>query len=111
MKLSFIEIGGEKRPVCFSLSAIEAIEDEFGSLDGMREALTAGKVSAINKVLETMLRAGRAYCEGTGTECPPPLKCRPGDLIDATDTEIVAQIFSAMTNDTGRTVEVKAGKN
>lgn len=110
MKVSYIELANEKHPVCFSLSAIEDIEDAFGSLDGMRKELEAGKVKAINKVLEIMLASGRAYCEGMGIECPPKLPCRPGDLIDVRDGSVVTEIFSAMSGDTERTVEAK-GKN
>lgn len=108
MRVSYITLGGEKRPVCFSLSAIEDIEDRFGSLDKMRDELTSGKVKSINAVLEIMLRAGQAYCEAVGEECPPPLKCRPGDLIDVTDNNVVHDIFAAITGDTERTVEVRS---
>lgn len=111
MKLSYIELNGEQHPCCFSLSAIEEITDEFGSLDDMRKGLVGGNIRTISRVLEAILRAGRTYCETTGKECPPPLKCRPGDLIDATDASIVNQIIGAMTNDTSRAVETKAGKN
>lgn len=110
MKVSYITIAGEKHPVCFSLSAIEDIEEEFGSLDAMQKALGAGTVRAVNRVLEIMLKAGRAYCAGMGIECPPPLKCRPGDLIDVHDNAIIADIFSAMTDGSERAVETK-GKN
>ena len=111
MKLSYIQLGqGEKRPVCFSLSAIEDIEDAFGGLDAMQKALSEGKVKAINKVLEIMLRAGEAYCRGMGIDCPPPLKCRPADLIDVTDNTVVTQIFEAITGDTERSIETQ-GKN
>ena len=111
MKISYIDLGDkERRPVCFSLSAIEAIEDEFGSLDAMREALVAGKVKAINRVLEIMLDAGQKYCSAMGTECPLPLKCRPGDLIDVRDSSVISAIFDAIAGDSERAVEVK-GKN
>lgn len=111
MKLNYIQLGaGEKQPVCFSLSAIEDIEDEFGSLDKMRDALVKGKVKAINKVLEIMIKAGRSYCLGMGLDCPPPLICRPADLIDVRDASIVTEIFSVISDDTDRSVEVK-GKN
>ena len=111
MKLSYIQLGeGEKRPVCFSLSAIEDIEDEFGSLDKMKESLLAGKVKAINKVLDIMLRAGEAYCRGMDIPCPPPLKCKPGDLVDVRDQSFVTQIFDAIKGDTERNIETQ-GKN
>lgn len=111
MKISYVELAGTNHPVCFSLSAIEDIEDEFGSLEGMKTALTSGKVKAINRVLEIILRAGRAYCDGIGEDCPPPLRCRPGDLIGARDTEIITEILRAMRDDSDRAVEVKPGKN
>ena len=94
--------------MCFSLSAIEAIEDEFGSLDEMRDGLVKGKVKTINAVLEIMIDAGRAYCIGMGEEVPPRLKCRPSDLIDVRDPDIVKNIFAVISGDTERTVEVRS---
>lgn len=108
MKLSYVQLGGEKHPVCFSLSAIEAIEAEFGSLDSMRDGLTKGSVKAINRVLEIMMDAGRAYCVGMGLECPPKMKCRPADLIDVTDTDVVRDIFAVIGGDSERSVEVRS---
>ena len=108
MKLSYVQLGGEKHPVCFSLSAIEAIEEEFGSLDEMREGLSKGSIKAINSVLEIMLDAGRAYCVGMGMEVPTKLKCRPSDLIDVTDSEVVHEIFAAISGDSERAVEVRS---
>jgi len=108
MKLSYVQLEGEKHPVCFSLSAIEAIEDAFGSLDAMRDSLTKGSVKAINTVLEIMLDAGRAYCSGMGMDCPPKLQCRPSDLIDASDTDIVGDIFAVISGDSERSVEVRS---
>ena len=108
MKLSYVQLGGEKHPVCFSLSAIEAIEDEFGSLDTMRDELSKGSIRAINSVLEIMMNAGRAYCVGMGMDCPPKLKCRPADLIDITDNDVVKDIFAAISGDSERTVEVRS---
>lgn len=108
MRVSYVLLGGEKRPVCFSLSAVEELEEEFGSLDAMREALVSGRVTAINRVLEIMLRAGNNYCEAMGLEHPAPLKCRPSDLIDVSDIRdgsVVTDIFAAMKNDTNRSVE------
>lgn len=109
MKLSYINLGEDipPQPVCFSLGAIEALEDEFGSLEAMRQGLVDGKVKAINKVVEIMIDAGRAYCKGTGRTCPDPLPCRPADLIDISDSSIVSDLFSAMTSDSERKVETR----
>lgn len=111
MRVSYVLLAGEKRPVCFSLSAVEELEEKFGSLDKMREELVSGRVAAINSVLEIMLRAGRNYCTAMGIECPAPLNCRPSDLIDVHDGSVVREIFAAMGADTERTVETKQGKN
>lgn len=108
MKLGHINLAGEEYPVCFSLSAIEDIEDEFGSLDAMRERLTSGSTKAINRVLEIMLKAGRSYCVGMGVDCPPALKCRPGDLIDVRDGGVIRDIFAVISGDSERTVEVQS---
>lgn len=108
MKLSYVQLGGEKHPVCFSLSAIEAIEDEFGSLADMQKSLSGGSVKAINRVLEIMLNAGHAYCEGMGIEAPAKLKCKPADLIDVTDSDIVKEIFAVISGDSERAVEVRS---
>lgn len=112
MKLSYVQLGDdkEKRPVCFSLSAIEEIEEKFGGLDKMRDGLTKGKVKTITTVLEIMLRAGENYCKGMGIDCPPPLKCRPSDLIDVRDKSVVEQIFAAISADSERDIEL-SGKN
>lgn len=109
MKLSYIELGdGEKRPVCFSLSAIEAIEEDFGSLDAMRDGLTNGSVKTINRVLEIMLEAGHNYCVGMGMDCPPRMKCRPADLIDVREDGVIKDIFAVISGDSERTVEVSS---
>lgn len=109
MNISYIDLGvGGKRPVCFSLAAAEEFEKEFGSLTDMNEALVNGKAAAINKILDIMFRAGTIYCNEVGMECPPPLKCRPADLIDVRDKTIVSQIFAALSQDSERTVEVKS---
>lgn len=112
MRISYIKLAdGEERPVCFSLSAVEELQDEFGSLEEMGTQLRAGGVKSISKVLEILLRAGKNYCKAMGQECPPDLKCKPGDLIDVSDgMSIVSEIFAAIGGDSDRTVET-AGKN
>lgn len=112
MKLSYIELKkGERHPLCFSLSATEAIVDEFGSLEKMTDALTGGdtltQIKAIDKTLAILLDAGQKYCAEMGIETPPALKCRPADLIDVTDPTAITAIFDTINNDTKREVEAK----
>ena len=108
MKVSYIKLGEEKRPVCFSLSAIDRLNDEFGDLDGMREKLVSGNVKSVIRVLEILLDAGTAYCRGMGIPCPPPLACSPGDLIGIGDRNIVSDLFEAMRQDGERSVETQS---
>lgn len=111
MDVNYIELGGEKRPICFSLSAIEDIQKEFGGLENMGSGLSSNNISAVDKVLGILFDAGRRYCEGVGIDCPAPLKCRPADLMDAQEAaQIVHKIYEAMQKDSSRDVEV-ASKN
>lgn len=116
MKVSYIELAGEKHPMCFSLSATEDIIDTFGGVDEMSAAIVndndlGKKLRAISKTLEILIKAGRIYCEAIGEPVPAPLKCRAADLIDITSPEAVKAIFSTIQNDTARTVEAEPSKN
>lgn len=117
MKVTYIELAGEKHPLCFSLSAVEELSDKFGDLDKMAAAITDGKNSvkklkAVDTVLRVLLDAGRRYCAAAGIEMPEkPLGCRPADVIDITDPSAVEAIFTTLKNDTERTLEAKPLKN
>ena len=116
MKVNYINILGEKHPLCFSLSATEEICERFGDTDGMMSAISSAnpgeKVKAIDAVLDILLKAGRRYCAVAGLEMPEhPLPCRPADAIDMTDPEAISEIFSTISGDTQRTVVAKAPKN
>lgn len=111
MRISYIELARERHPLCFSLSAIEEISSEWGDISGMSKAISdesnlSAKLKAINKLLEILIAAGRRYGETVGMELPPKLKCRPGDLIDITDSDALGTIFAAITNDAERDVEI-----
>lgn len=108
MKISYIELLGEKHPLCFSLSAVEKLTDEFGSLEDMQKKLSANSIKATVKVLDVLLEAGRKYCEIAHIDCPAPLPCSAGDVIDLSDPSAVTAVFSAMSQE--REVEV-AEKN
>lgn len=116
MRISYIELkAGEKHPMCFSLSAVEALTDEFGDLENMRKAIAengnmAEQIKATNKVLEVLLDAGRKYCKEMGIDLPPAIKCRPADLIDITDPSAVQAIFSTISTNSEREVEAKSKK-
>lgn len=111
MKVSYIELLGEKHPMCFSLAASEELSEKFGGLEKMQKALTGGDIAkvsmAVDAVLSCLLKAGRIYIKATGGELPAELPCRPADLIDVTDKAAVESIFSAIRSDTSREVETK----
>ena len=114
MKLRYIELLGRKYPLCFSLSATEEIIAEFGSTENMGESLagkdTAAQLKAVDIVLDIMLRAGERYCKAAGLDVPPPLNCRPADVMDISVPSAIQTIFSVINGDSERTIEAK-GKN
>lgn len=112
MRVSHIELAGNKHPLCFSLTASAELDEYFGGLDEMERVMTNGtlhqRARAIDKVLAVLMKCGRTYAEAMGMELPAPIKCNPGDLIDVTDGTAVQAIFSAISNDTDREVEVES---
>lgn len=111
MKVTYIELLGEKHPLCFSLAAQEALEDTFGSLEAMSEEFSSGEnrriISALDRALSILLKAGRVYLSARGEELPPALPCRPADSIGVTDKEAISAIFRAMSGDSEREVETE----
>lgn len=109
MKLSYIELLGEKHPMCFSLAATEALTDEFGSLDAMQDALTCNDIGvvvrSVDKVLSILMKAGRIYAGAIGEPLPPALPGRPVDFIEAVDKNTVRKIFEAMAGDSKQTIQ------
>ena len=97
MKVSYIELLGEKHPLCFSLAAASEVTEAFGGLENMSKSLSLddiGKAAkAIDAVLTILMRAGRIYVKASGGELPPELPCRPSDLIDVTDGSAIRAIF------------------
>ena len=108
MNLSYISLRGERHPLCYNLLAVEEICDEFGSLDGMSEAINSndqGKmISAVGKVLKALMDGGRAYCQEMDIELPRPIR-NPSALIDVTDPETVKAVFTTITAGKETTVE------
>lgn len=109
MRVSYIELLGQKHPMCFPLTAASAMEEAFGGLEGLLDRVNTGSLaqqaSAINQALEILLKAGRVYASASGMELPDPLPCAPADLIDVTDGKAIKAIFSAVSADTEREVE------
>lgn len=111
MKVSYIELLGEKHPLCFSLAAASEVTEAFGGLENMSKSLSLddiGKAAkAIDAVLTILMRAGRIYVKASGGELPPELPCRPSDLIDVTDGSAIRAIFETIRTDSDREVEAE----
>lgn len=109
MKLSYIELLGKQYPVCLSLTAYEKILEEFCSFEGMANALTSESelevARSVRTLLPILMQAGKIYAAAIGEQVPPDLPCSPADLIDIRDPAAIRQIFRAVKNDTGRSVE------
>ena len=115
MKIGYIKLAGEKHPLCFSLSATEEICEKFGDLSGMGEALDskneATRLNAVDSVLSILMKAGRRYCEVIGEELPPPLPCRPADVLGVFAKDAIEAIHETIGNGKARTVEAKPKKD
>ncbi len=109
MRVSYIELLGQRHPLCFSLTAATEMDEAFGGLESLAERLQTGGIGqmakSVNTALEILLKAGRIYVSACGGELPEPMPCRPADLIDVTDGTAVTAIFSAISSDTEREVE------
>ena len=109
MKLSYLTIGEEKYPICFSSATIEDIQDEFGGLTEWQEALQTGKLKVYTKTIEIFMNAGREYCITSGIECPPPLTGRISARIDMEGIQdCMAKVMECMAKDSERSVEVRS---
>lgn len=86
MNIRYIDMMG-KRPLVFNNYAGKRIEDEFGSVEKLGDKLAEKPFGTINALLMILMDAGRKYCEVMKIDCPEPLPCEPGDLIDITDHE------------------------
>lgn len=111
MRVNYIELLGEKHPLCFSLAASEELSEQFGDLSKMGAELTskdAKRVArAVDKVLNALLKAGRIYASAMGHELPKPIPCRPADLLDVRDSNAMEAIMKAMTADTKQEVQTE----
>lgn len=109
MKVTYIELLGKKHPLCFSLGAAEALVGEFGSMENLDKEIGSKDVGRIakatNTLLEILLKAGRIYAGAMGDELPDELPCRPADVIDVRDKNVLADAMAAIRGDTAREVE------
>lgn len=106
MKVSYVELLGQKHPLCFSIGAYEEIGEIYGTMDNMQAEIAADDMvraaKATEQVLQLLLKAGRSRAKTCGEELPEPISYRIGDLIDIRDGRNL--IIGCMKADTERKV-------
>lgn len=116
MELHYIELLGDKQPMCFSMTAAQNLTRHFGSIEEMGEQLMNEDVSirrdAINDALAELIRAGRAYAKAKGDPLPPELPCAVADVVGPETVPLVTLILNVLKRDSAREVEIEeTGKN
>lgn len=114
MRITQIKILGAVRPMCFSARVAAAVEDHFGGMEQMADALTGEKYIASNIwLLAKMLDAGARYEKMEGNDCPPVPS--EEELLDGCDLEdlrgLTAKLFGAIMTSRKQTVQLEPGKN
>lgn len=114
MKVHYIELLGEKHPLCFSLAASEAIGERFGSMKAMYEALGSKNLQelagAVDGALSILMHEGRIYASALGKELPQPLPASPAHFIALGDTEPTKKILDVIRDNSARTIEAAPKK-
>lgn len=116
MNLKYIELLGQKHPLCLSMTAAQNLTKRFGSIEAMGEQLMNEDVSirrdAINDILTELMRAGRIYAKAMGEDLPKELACQVADILPPDTVQPVGLILSVMMDDGKREVETEgSGKN
>lgn len=86
MRTVSVEIGGEKRVLCYSLRVIKAIEEAFGGETEMRAKLTAGTGQSVDTIcwlMNQLMESGKRYADKAGLPCPEPMSA--DDMLDCYD--------------------------
>lgn len=115
MRSKTIALAGAEYPLRFSLRAVKACTEKYGSLEGMFEAIQ-GKQGTLDVVdeclwlLDVMLDAGYRYNRANGLEAKePPNREALLDMLDL--AEMQGALLGAIAGDSARTVEADPPKN
>lgn len=106
MKITYINLMGKDYPLCWNLEVGAKLQEQYGDIDSLMEALRGESIRAMINTLDALLEGGQNYCKVAGIECPPPLPCSVGSVIDISDTSAVAEAFKAINAGSEREVEV-----
>lgn len=117
MRVSTIEINGEKHLLCFNLWALSECIERFGSLSGMSEALTKGKsnenINAALWVLETLQRGGKLYSDAMGIDNAEPISAEKMLIVCGADffVDLRSKVIGAVNSGMSTNVKVEGSKN
>lgn len=114
MRISQIEILGAIRPMCFSARVATAVEEKYGGMEKLMDALTGEQYMSSNIwLLGKMLDAGARATKMEGNSCPPaPSEDELLDGCDLSDMRgLTAKLFAAMMASKEQHVELEQGKN
>lgn len=116
MKVQYIELLGERHPLCFSMTAAKEITEDFGSFEEMANQIMSDNVSirrdAATRAITVLLRAGRAYARARGDELPKEITCPVADIIGPETVPLVTLILTVIQGDSKREVATEdKGKN
>lgn len=107
--IKIVRIGGVDYPAIFSVSTLEVIESEFGSLDGLDAALGdnhMASLAALIRIIRSMLVDASEYIHYMGLDIPTPdvpperilkIAINPADVqtamfgVLASDRDVVAE--------------------
>lgn len=119
MKRTYVKLGADEYPLCYSTYAIQRLCEIFGSLQSMADELKASKDDVNKSViimctqLQVLIDAGVRYTRLIGEEAPdaPTLETLM-ELCDMIDLLHMQQAISAvMAKDSATTVDVVPEKN
>ena len=117
MRRGSIAVLGREYPLCFSTRVACDVEEKFGGLSALSDAMTKGglgaQLRAVMWTLAEMIRAGCAHAAMTGEAAPEPLTEEqlldafgPEDLVD-----LYGKVVRTIVDDTQRKVEAEPPKN
>lgn len=119
MKRTYVKLGADEYPLCYSTYAIQRLCEIFGSLQGMADELKGGTADVSKSVriictqLQVLIDAGVRYTRLMGEESPdaPTLETLT-ELCDMVDLLHMQQAISeVMSKDSATTVDVVPEKN
>lgn len=109
--MHYVELLGERHPLCLSFAAAAELDERFGGLDNMADALMSGSIKdraeAMDAALSEMMAAGRIYAAAEGQPLPKPIPCRPTELMSAQEGSALAAIFATVRENTIREVRTR----